>query len=236
MIPFRDDNPSGSTPYVTITLIVLNVLVFLHEARMDPYQRRDFVLQWALQPREVVETVRGEPTPGQKVPVLVTPFSSMFMHANLIHLLGNMLYLWIFGDNVEDRMGHLKYLIFYGLCGFGAGMAHLAFNPASPVPTVGASGAIAGVLGAYLLAFPRARVSTLVALGFIWTVIRLPAQIVLGFWFVIQFLSGLSSLRVGSMGGGTAWWAHIGGFVLGMGLLFVFQKPQAKRRPYQFYR
>ena len=124
MIPFRDDNPSGTTPYVTIALVVLNVLVFLFEAGMSPHRRRDFVLQWSLQPREVVQAVRGgPPAEGQRVPVLVTPLSSMFMHANFVHLLGNMLYLWIFGDNVEDRMGHLKFLMFYGFCGFGAGMA-----------------------------------------------------------------------------------------------------------------
>jgi membrane associated rhomboid family serine protease len=169
------------------------------------------------------------------VPALATPFTSMFMHAGLMHLVGNMLYLWIFGDNVEDRMGHVKYAVFYVLCGVGAAAAHTAIDPTSQVPTVGASGAIAGVLGAYLLAFPRAQVSTLVPLGFFITVARLPALIVLGFWFVLQFISGLGSLSMRQMGG-VAWWAHIGGFVVGMALLFVFQKRRDKRRAYGYYR
>ena len=235
MIPFRDHNPSGTTPYVTIGLIALNGLVFLYEASQHPQRREQFVLQWAMQPSEVFRSLKGEPSPGQLMPVLATPLTSMFMHAGLMHLLGNMLYLWIFGDNVEDRMGHVKYLIFYLICGLGAAAAHALVNPSSSVPTVGASGAIAGVLGAYLVAFPHARVSTLLVLGFFWSVVRLPAVVVLGFWFVLQFVSGLGSLTMRRMGG-VAWWAHIGGFVLGMGLLFVFQKRREKRRAYGYYR
>ncbi|MFC1805704.1 rhomboid family intramembrane serine protease [Planctomycetota bacterium] len=244
MIPFRDDNPSGTFPYVTVALIVLNVLAFVAElsqiraeaGRRGRVRIPAVMAEYAMQPVEVVRTLQGKPVPRQAFPVLLTPLTSMFMHGGWLHLLGNMLYLWIFGDNVEDRMGHVKYVLFYLLCGLGAAGAHAAVNPSSSVPTVGASGAIAGVLGAYLLAFPKARVSTLLTLGFFITVIRLPAVIVLGFWFVLQFFSGVGSLSARATGGGVAWWAHIGGFVLGMGLLFVFQKSKAKRRPYNYYR
>lgn len=246
MLPFRDYNRSGTTPYVTVGLIVLNVLVFLAEQSQRPPRRQygrsgavpqlpEMIAEYAMQPVEVVRALQGKPVPGQRFPALLTPLTSMFMHGGWLHLLGNMLYLWIFGDNVEDRMGHVKYLGFYVLCGLGAAAAHTVFNLSSQVPTVGASGAIAGVLGAYLVAFPHARVDTLVPLGFIFTVIQLPAIVVLGFWFVIQFLSGLGSLGMKNVGG-VAWWAHIGGFVLGMGLLFVFQKRKDKRRAYHFYR
>ena len=239
MIPFRDDNPSGTVPFVTIGLIVMNVAVFAVEWSQLRQERRDamptVIAEYAMQPAEVARAVRGKPVPGQRFPVLLTPLTSMFMHGGLLHLVGNMLYLWIFGDNVEDRMGHAKYLVFYLLCGLGAAAAHTAVDPSSNVPTVGASGAIAGVLGAYLLAFPRAQVATLVPLGILLTVIRLPAVIVLGFWFALQFISGMGSLRMPQTGG-VAWWAHIGGFVAGMLLLFVFQKRTAKRRPYGYYR
>ncbi|MFW6162228.1 MAG: rhomboid family intramembrane serine protease [Planctomycetota bacterium] len=245
MLPFRDYNRSGSTPYVTIVLIALNVLVFLVEQGQRPqrpqYSRRGepqiprMIAEYSMQPAEVVRALQGKPVPGQSFPALLTPLTSMFMHGGWLHLLGNMLYLWIFGDNIEDRMGHPKFLGFYVLCGLGASAAHTVFNLSSMVPTVGASGAIAGVLGAYLIAFPHARVDTLVPIGFFLTVIQLPAVVVLGLWFLIQFLSGLGSLGMRNVGG-VAWWAHIGGFVLGIGLLFVFQKPKDKRRAYSFHR
>jgi len=236
MIPFRDHNPSGTVPYVTIALVALNVLVFLHEMSLPPVRRQQFVLEYSLQPREVADVLSGEPvSSGQRLHPFATVFTSMFLHGGLLHLLGNMLYLWIFGDNVEDRMGHVKYLLFYVLCGFGAGALHMMFNAGSPVPTVGASGAISGVLGAYMLAFPRARVSTLVVLGIFITVIDLPALVLLGFWFLLQFFSGVGSLGAASAGG-VAWWAHVGGFLVGMALLAVFQKPRETRRAYVYKR
>ena len=235
MIPFRDHNPSGTVPYVTIALVAANVLVFLYEAGQHPLRRQQFVLEYALQPREVARSLHGEAPPGQRLHPAATFFTSMFLHGGLLHLLGNMLYLWIFGDNVEDRMGHVKYLVFYVLCGLGAGAIHMGFNAGSSVPTVGASGAISGVLGAYMLAFPRARVSTLVFLGFFVTVLELPALVLLGLWFVLQVFSGVGSLAAANAGG-VAWWAHVGGFVVGMLLLAVFQKPRERRRAYEYYR
>jgi membrane associated rhomboid family serine protease len=185
----------------------------------------------------VTRLLRGDATLRPYAFLILRTFvTCMFLHAGLMHLLGNLLYLWIFGDNVEDRLGHVRFLLFYLLCGVGASVAHIAFNPNSPVPVVGASGAIAGVLGAYLLAFPRASVDTLVVLGIFITILRLPAFIVLGFWFVLQYLGGLQSMRMANMAGGVAWWAHVGGFVLGMLLLPIFQKPQEKRREYHYYR
>ncbi len=250
MIPFRDHNPSGTVPVVTVGLIVLNVLAFVLE--LDQGENLEaFVHGYGLTPSRVFGR---EPTPlpprvrlvgpflvrepqqvAPQVPVWLTFFTAMFLHGGWMHLIGNMWYLWIFGDNVEDRLGHFKFLIFYLLCGLGASGLHVALNPRSTVPMVGASGAIAGVLGAYLLAFPHARVSTLVFLGFFITVVQLPAFILLGLWFVIQLLSGMGSMRM-TQAGGVAWWAHVGGFIAGMALLFVFQKPPQKRRAYVYYR
>jgi len=240
MIPFRDRNPSGTVPFVTIALILVNVLVFLLElsqlsaARGPSWFREEpgFFEQYGLTPLNVTLALRGRPIlPGYTLPMWLTFFTSMFLHGGWMHLIGNMWYLWIFGDNVEDRMGHVKFLVFYVACGLGAGAIHVAFNATSAVPTVGASGAIAGVLGAYLLAFPRAGVLTLLPLGFLWTVVELPAFVVLGFWFVIQYVSGLRSLTMMNLGG-VAWWAHVGGFVLGLLLLPLLQKRRERRRVY----
>ena len=236
MIPFRDENPSGTVPVVTVALIVVNVAAFvLLEVPKEEPQLQAFVVRYGLRPALVTGYVTGEPA-ARKEPLLVfLPFlTCMFLHGGWLHLIGNMWYLWIFGDNVEDRMGHAKFLLFYLLCGLGASVTHIALQPASPLPMVGASGALAGVLGAYALAFPRARVSTLVTLGFFITVLQLPALIVLGFWFALQFLSGLGSMRMAGSTG-VAHWAHVGGFVLGLLLLWVFQKPREKRRAYVPY-
>jgi len=243
MIPFRDHNPSGTVPFVTVALIVVNAAVFLVELNQGP-RLNAFIADYGLTPARVSGRGDAPPPTGLRgavfgpqfrytVPAWLTFFTSMFLHGGWMHLIGNMWYLWIFGDNVEDRMGHVKYLIFYLLCGLGAGGVQTVLHLGSWVPMVGASGAIAGVLGAYLVSFPRARVSTLLPLGIIFTVIELPAVIVLGFWFVIQFFSGMQSLSVQGAGG-VAWWAHIGGFVLGVSLLFVFQKPRPKRRAYVY--
>jgi Uncharacterized membrane protein (homolog of Drosophila rhomboid) len=159
--------------------------------------------------------------PGSDEPfsALLQPlFTSMFLHAGWLHLIGNMWYLWIFGDNVEDRLGHIRYLVFYFACGVGAGVVHILLNPNSTVPSVGASGAIAGVLGAYLVSYPFARILTLVPIFFFFQVIEIPALIVLGLWFVMQFFYGTASLTAttSAAGGGVAWWAHVGGFVIGI--------------------
>ena len=255
MIPLRDRNPSGTFPAVTVALIVINVLVFFREVGQNPRQLQAFVETHGLRPALVTEFLRGGGAEheGRRVAVvqderghrtavpfdarwvLLPLFTSMFLHGGWLHLIGNLWYLWIFGDNVEDRLGHLNYALFYLLCGLGAAVVHVAFNAGSAVPTVGASGAIAGVLGAYLVAFPRAQVATLVPILIIFTVVWLPAVVVLGFWFVIQLVSGMESVRMVQTGG-VAWWAHIGGFVFGMLFLFVFQKAPERRRIYAYYR
>jgi membrane associated rhomboid family serine protease len=166
--------------------------------------------------------------PGVPLSAAVAPlFTHMFLHGGFLHILGNMWFLWIFGDNVEDRLGHLSYLAFYLLCGLGAGLLQLLVSLNSGIPMLGASGAISGVLGAYIVMFPRAKVLTLVPLLFFFFTVDLPAVVILGYWFVIQFLSGLESLGMRAGGGGTAWWAHIGGFVMGVVLVMVW--PQRRR-------
>ena len=207
MLPTGDDNSSRRiTPLVTYILIVLNVIFFIVELNGgDP-----FVMQWAFVPTRFLAN-----------PVVESPtlFTSMFMHAGLLHIGGNMLYLWIFGDNVEDRFGHVKFLIFYLICGLAATGLQLVFSLDSSIPNLGASGAIAGVLGAYLLLFPKARVSVLSGRG----VIPVPALLVIGLWFVLQLFSGIGSLFDTSDAGGVAYMAHIGGFVAGLVLAFLFR-------------
>ena len=207
MLPTGDDNSSRRiTPVVTYILIVLNVVFFLVELNGgDP-----FVMQWAFVPsRFVANPVADSPT----------LFTSMFMHAGLLHIGGNMLYLWIFGDNVEDRFGHVKFLIFYLICGLAATGLQLVFSLDSSIPNLGASGAIAGVLGAYLLLFPKARVSVLSGRG----VIPVPALLVIGLWFVLQLFSGIGSLFDTADSGGVAYMAHIGGFVAGLVLALLLR-------------
>lgn len=227
MIPIKDDIPSRTFPIVNIMLIVLNVFVFLAEVSLGPK------LQYLFGHLGVVPAkfFASYYIAGDRIIYIGTVdrilplFTSLFLHGGWLHLIGNMLYLWIFGDNVEDRMGHLRYLIFYILCGVIASLTHIALNPTSTVPCVGASGAIAGVLGAYMLLYPTARVVVLVTFFFYIDFVALPALLVLGLWFVMQFFSGVLSLGVeNAASGGVAWWAHIGGFVAGMVLLFVFKK------------
>lgn len=213
MIPFQDDNPGGRTPYVTIVLIAINVVVFLYEQLLLVNgQLEPFIYQAALIPVEVTRNF-GPAVVGDL-------FTSMFMHGDWMHLIGNMLYLWVFGDNIEDTLGHIPYLGFYLVCGLLATASHIVTSPFSNVPTLGASGAISGVLGAYLVLFPHAYVKTLVFMFRFIRVMTLRALWVLGFWFVYQLVLGLFSL--GSTGGGVAFWAHIGGFVAGFGLMFAY--------------
>ncbi len=213
MIPFKDDNPPGRFPIVTVVFIVANTLIFFFQSGTG---LQASVFSYGALPHSLVTMERLQP-----LHPALTLFTSMFMHGGFLHLGGNMLYLWIFGDNVEDRLGRGWFIVFYLMGGVVAAYAHALSAPLSTVPMVGASGAIAAVLGAYLLMFPRAKVHTLLILGFYITVVRLPALIVIGFWAIIQLASGLmASAQPGQ--GGVAWFAHIGGFVFGLVVVFLF--------------
>ncbi len=219
MIPLRDDAPRFTTPYLTYFLLALNVVAFLYELLLEPRTRMEFLFQFGVVPTHITGLLHGAEDVNVQV-ALVPVLTSMFLHASWIHLLSNMLALWIFGDNVEDHLGRFRYLLLYLGSGVAASLLHTAFNASSSVPSVGASGAIAGVMGAYFLLFPSARVLTLVPLVFIFTV-QLPAWVVLGYWFVVQFLSGAAtSIAPGQeSGGGIAFWAHVGGFLTGVTLI-----------------
>ena len=220
MIPIRDTIPSRSFPVVSVTLIVINTIVFLFEMSLG--RSLEFVMdRYALVPAKLASLFEDG---SQPVRAVAPVFTSMFLNAGWIHLIGNMLYLWIFADNVEDKMGRVRFVLFYFLCGAGAAALHVIMSPTSETPTVGASGAIAGVLGAYFLLFPRARVLTLFPIFFFIQFIEVPAYFFLGFWFLMQFFSGALSIGIEPSGGGVAWWAHVGGFVTGMTLVFPFRK------------
>jgi membrane associated rhomboid family serine protease len=218
MIPIKDQIPTRHVPWANYLLIVANILVFVIQLSAGPYQEA-LVYQFALIPANLTAGLN----PGDIADI----FTSMFMHAGLAHLAGNMLYLWIFGDNVEDSMGAAKYLLFYLVGGVAASLIHVLTNPGSQIPTVGASGAISAVLGAYLVLYPQSRVLTIIPLGFFLRLTLLPASIVLGLWFVLQLFSGLLSLG-GPDVGGVAFWAHVGGFVAGVALAKLFA---SRRRP-----
>jgi membrane associated rhomboid family serine protease len=220
MIPLRDDNPSELKPIVSITFIVMCVLVFLWQFAQGGRGGAVVMYSFGLVP-SVLFGINELPAEVAKVPPSLTVLTSMFMHGGWMHLIGNMLYLWIFGDNVEDSMGHGRFTVFYLLCGVAAALAQAIPDPSSTIPMVGASGAISGVLGAYLLLYPHARVLVLIPLGFILQTVRLPAGIVLALWFVLQLISNMMA-QPGS--GGVAFRAHIGGFVAGMLLVLVFKK------------
>ena len=219
MIPIRDQNPTRHAPIMNYLLIAANVLVFLFFLMAGANQEA-LVYQFALIPSNV--------TAGVDLGDVRDIFTSMFMHGGWAHLLGNMLYLWIFGDNVEDHLGHVGYLLFYLAGGFVAAGAHVLVNPSSQIPTVGASGAIAAVLGAYLIFYPRARVYTFVPLGYFMRLTLLPASIVLVMWFVLQLFNGVLSIGAADVGG-TAFWAHIGGFVFGVVVGFLFKNRSATK-------
>ncbi|MEJ2412346.1 MAG: rhomboid family intramembrane serine protease [Anaerolineales bacterium] len=224
MIPLRDENPTHNTPVVTYLLILMNVLVFIFQVMLGS-SNEAFIDQFALKPASL--------TSGLTAWGIFTIFSSMFMHAGLAHIGGNMLYLWIFGDNVEDRMGSFKYFIFYIFGGLVASLTQILTHPTSTIPTVGASGAIAAVLGAYLVLFPSQRVLTLIPLGFWLRMTMLPASLVLGMWFVLQFFQGVLSLGMTDVGG-VAFWAHIGGFVTGVLLGRLLKKPETVYPAYRW--
>jgi len=234
VIPLKDENPTRTVPVVTVGLIAANVLAFLYQFSLaagdDPRAFRAaqaFVVEFGLVPCRLTGTCI---TPGDFPSPVLTIFTSMFLHGGLFHIAGNMLYLWIFGNNIEDTLGHGRFLGFYLLSGVAAALAQTAVGPTSTVPMIGASGAVSGVLGAYLLLFPHARVLTLITFGFFIRIVPVPAMVVLGFWIVVQFLNGIVTFGSGDRGG-VAWFAHIGGFVAGLGLLWVLL-PRRQRRPW----
>lgn len=229
MIPIRDDAPRAGTPLVTYFLLAVNLAVFLFEKLLDPATFTALNYQFGVVPYFVESGLRG--TNGVPFEAAIVPmFTSMFLHASTLHLVANMWALWIFGDNVEDYLGQFRYLLLYLLSGIAAGVLHVLFNRGSQIPTVGASGAIAGVMGAFFLLFPTARVLT-----FIFTLVWLPAWVMLSYWFLVQFLSGAAN-SIGSKGaeaGGVAVWAHVGGFIAGIVLVKLF--PASPKR-YSFGR
>jgi membrane associated rhomboid family serine protease len=217
LIPLRDHNPTVLWPIVTVCIIIANTVVFIYELSLEPRLLERFIYQMGMVPASILQAhVPG--TGGYP-----TVFTSMFLHGGWLHLIGNMLYLWIFGNNIEDSMGHLRFIVFYLLTGLVAAAAHLAFNPASTVPTIGASGAVSGVLGAYLVLFPHARIETLITFGWFIRIVLLPAWVLLIFWIGLQFLSQVLE-PVDPMAGGVAYAAHIGGFVAGLALIPLFRK------------
>lgn len=228
MFPIRDHNPSGTYPYVTVALIVLNSLAFLYEVSLGPVLER-FLLQYGLVPI-LVTNFHRIPEIGF-LDVAKTFVTSMFLHGGWFHIMGNMWYLWIFGDNVEDRLGHGRFLAFYLACGIVAGLVHYGLNPSSNLPTIGASGAVAGVLGAYFLCFPRARVDILIFIFIFIQIITVPAAFVLLFWLILQLFNGALSLGAGTdISGGVAWWAHIGGFLCGVVLVRLLPRRRRSRQ------
>jgi membrane associated rhomboid family serine protease len=224
MIPLKDDSPSALKPAVTLSLITICGVVFLWQRSLDAAASRQAVAALGAIPAALLTEARLPPD-LQWVPRFATPFTSMFLHGGWMHLLGNMLFLWIFGDNVEDALGHARYLAFYLLCGIAALFAQALSNPAAPYPIIGASGAISGVLGAYVLLFPRTRVLTLVLLPFYVTTLRMPAVLLLLLWFVVQLISDLA---VPGGGTGVAFRAHIGGFLTGLILAPLFKRRDPK--------
>lgn len=207
MIPLRDTQPSSSPPIVTVLIISLNVLLFLYQVSLNQYEGNDFIARYGVIPDRLHYSA------------LLT---SMFLHGGFMHLIGNMWFLWIFGDNVEDVLGHGKYLLFYLLCGVAAAVVHIALNSDSRLPTIGASGAIAGVMGAYVVKFPKSRIITLVFIFIFLTTVEVPAAFMLIYWFVIQLFSGVGSIGYSNVSrGGTAWFAHVGGFLAGILLVYL---------------
>jgi membrane associated rhomboid family serine protease len=215
MIPLRDVIPSRTTPVVTIIIIALNALVFFYEVSLGR-RAEEFLDAFGLVPAQFS---------------LVTLFTSMFLHGGFLHFGGNMLFLWIFGDNVEDRMGHGRFIVFYLLCGVAAALAQTFMNPNSLVPMVGASGAIAGVMGAYFVLYPHSKIVTLIPIFFFIQIVEIPAIFFLGIWFLMQFLSSIVSVATigGQDVGGTAFWAHVAGFITGLGGVVVFRRPERQK-------
>lgn len=212
MIPYKDDNPTKTFPFVTIAIIALNIMVFFWQV-VTPSGLRGAVFSYGAIPFSIIHFQGDQP-----VHPFITIFTAMFMHGSPLHLGGNMLYLWIFGNNIEDKLGHFKFILFYLAGGVVAAYAHALSAPSSKIPMIGASGAVAAVLGGYLLLFPRASVNTIIFLGFFVQIVKLPALIVIGFWAIIQLISGI--VEKGAIAqGGVAWFAHVGGFIFGVAVI-----------------
>jgi rhomboid family protein len=224
MIPLRDTIPSQSLPLMTLALIVTNVLVFLYELRLGPDLERTLLVRGFV-PAVYFHVSHVQPwnLPARFVPML----TSMFLHGGWMHLIGNMWTLWIFGDNVEDRLGKGRYLLYYVVCGFVAAYVHYLTGPRSGIPVVGASGAIAGVMGGYFVLFPRAQIVTLLPIFFFIQIVTLPAVVFLAFWFFAQLLNGMVATAA-SFGGGVAWWAHVGGFIAGAAMILPLRWSQPR--------
>lgn len=220
MIPLRDTNPSRTIPFVNYTLIVLNVLAFFVELALGEHLD-EFIYHFGVVP---VRLTTGLETAQVSLFTILPLFTSMFLHGGWMHLIGNMLFLHIFGDNVEDKFGHLRYLVFYLIAGVAAAFTQVFISPYSEIPMVGASGAIAGVMGAYVFMFPGAKVATLIPFFMFFQIVELPAFIFLGIWFLMQIFSGMMALGIAADAGGVAWWAHIGGFGMGAVLLPFMRK------------
>jgi membrane associated rhomboid family serine protease len=250
MIPIGDSLRTRTIPYVNLAIIAVNLLVFFYELTLQQTagffgglsELDRFFFEWGTIPACVSDLMGLDPGVApqtlhavceQSNNTLASPVTAMFMHAGWLHLLGNMLFLWIFGDNVEEGMGHLRYLIFYPVCGLGASMAHVLVNVDDLIPSIGASGAIAGVMGAYLVLYPRATVAVLFPFFLIFWAVRVPAVLLIGVWFLMQVFSGVASIGADVVGGGggVAWFAHIGGFVLGLFLVHLFRRRRPSLRP-----
>jgi len=235
MIPIRDTAPRHRFPVVNIAFIVLNILIFFYQQMLPPEQLYSFIFTYGTVPANLTGSLLGILKPGFSSGALLAAsiplITANFLHGGWLHLLGNMLYLWIFGDNIEGKLGHLKYLLLYIFMGAASQLFHILSSPFSTTPLVGASGAIAGVLGAYFILFPHARILTLVPLGFFITFVHLPAVIFLGFWFILQLFN--ASLQGAAMGAqAVAWWAHIGGFLIGAGMGLLIRKKIYSQYPY----
>ena len=221
MIPLKDMTPRQSFPLMTLLLIGINIAVFVHQITLPGPAGDLFIKTYGLVPSHISQALAGHRYTLEQA--LLPFFTCMFLHGGWLHILGNMWFLWIFGANVEDRMGPLPYLVFYLVCGIGSGISEVAFSWGSHIPSIGASGAISGVLGAYIVLFPKSRILSLVPLLIIWFLWKVPAVIFIGLWFLMQFLSGVVSLGAQSSAqGGVAWWAHVGGFLLGLLLVKLF--------------
>jgi membrane associated rhomboid family serine protease len=229
MIPLKNLSPRLTFPAMTLLLIIANVLVFIYQVSLPDRAAEAFINLYGMVPARVSLALSGQHHVTFEQ-ALIPLFTSMFLHGGWLHILGNMWFLWIFGGQVEDRLGHFTYLVFYLICGLGSGVAQLAFSWGSKIPAIGASGAIAGVLGAYIVFFPSSRILTLVPLFIIWFTAQIPALVFIGLWFLLQFLSGINSVGAASMGG-VAWWAHVGGFLLGVLIAQFYRVPA---RPVQY--
>lgn len=229
IFPIRDSIPSLKKPRVTRAIVIINIVIYIFQFLASNKTNTAIIFKYGFIANRFTDEIFG----GQFSVGSFYPFiTSMFLHGGFIHLVGNMWILWIFGDNVEDRLGHFKFFVFYILSGVAAMGCHFIFGPTSPIPAIGASGAIAGVMGAYFILFPHARIITFIPIFIIPLFIRIPAVIHLGVWFILQVYSGALNSMGGSAGNGVAWWAHIGGFIWGILLLKIFDTQKHKRYPY----